>query len=237
MQIAAPILGVWAHPDDECFLSAGLMVQALRAGQRVVCVTATRGELGIQDPERWPPEKLADIRTGELAESLRILGVTEHHWLDHPDGGCHVVDPVGPVAQIASIIEEVQPLSVLTFGPDGMTAHTDHIAVSNWTTEAFTRSAPAGSNLYYATLSQGWFDTYAPLMQLDKIVMTTDWEAPITADGDMAIDHFVPDDVFELKNAALRAQESQIGAMMSALPPEHVWEINRHEFYRLAQSK
>ena len=38
------ILGIWAHPDDEAYLSGGLMALARDNGQRVVCVTATRGE-------------------------------------------------------------------------------------------------------------------------------------------------------------------------------------------------
>ncbi|HXV94036.1 MAG TPA: PIG-L family deacetylase, partial [Pseudonocardia sp.] len=45
------ILGVWAHPDDETFLTAGLMALAREAGNRVVCATATRGERGTDDPE------------------------------------------------------------------------------------------------------------------------------------------------------------------------------------------
>ena len=81
------ILGVWAHPDDEAYLSGGLMAMARDAGSRVVCVTATRGELGTPDPVMWPPERLAAERTGELARSLEILGVTEHHWLGYADGG------------------------------------------------------------------------------------------------------------------------------------------------------
>jgi hypothetical protein len=40
------VLGIWAHPDDEAFLSAGLMAAARDVGQRVVCVTATLGEHG-----------------------------------------------------------------------------------------------------------------------------------------------------------------------------------------------
>ena len=39
------ILGVWAHPDDEAYLTAGIMARAVRNGSRVVCVTAT----GSQD--------------------------------------------------------------------------------------------------------------------------------------------------------------------------------------------
>jgi len=36
------ILGVWAHPDDEAYLSAALMAWARRNGQRVVVVTASK---------------------------------------------------------------------------------------------------------------------------------------------------------------------------------------------------
>ena len=87
------ILGVWAHPDDEAYLSAGLMRLALENGQRVVCVTATRGELGTEDPSTWPPHRLAAAREVELAASFAALaegldGRIEHHWMDHRDGRC-----------------------------------------------------------------------------------------------------------------------------------------------------
>ncbi len=49
------VLGVCAHPDDEAYLSGGLMALARSAGSRVVCVTATRGEQGTTDPRTWPP--------------------------------------------------------------------------------------------------------------------------------------------------------------------------------------
>ena len=41
MTTTGTLLGIWAHPDDECYLSAGLMADAVRHGHRVVCVTAT----------------------------------------------------------------------------------------------------------------------------------------------------------------------------------------------------
>jgi LmbE family N-acetylglucosaminyl deacetylase len=68
------ILGVWAHPDDDIFLTAGLMATAIRAGNRVVDVTATRGEGGSMDEERWPPATKAAVRTAELLRSMEILG-------------------------------------------------------------------------------------------------------------------------------------------------------------------
>ena len=56
------VVGVWAHPDDEAYLSAGLMGAAVDAGNRVVCITATHGELGTPDPALWPPARLAHAR-------------------------------------------------------------------------------------------------------------------------------------------------------------------------------
>ena len=78
------ILGVWAHPDDDIFLTAGLMTTAVRAGNRVVDVTATRGEGGSMDEERWPPATMGAVRTKELLRSLEILGVAEHRFLEGP---------------------------------------------------------------------------------------------------------------------------------------------------------
>ena len=68
------LLGIWAHPDDEAYLSAALMFTARRAGQRVVVVTATRGELGTDDPATWPPDRLAATREREMAASLLADG-------------------------------------------------------------------------------------------------------------------------------------------------------------------
>src|ERR687884_2047604 len=99
------ILGVWAHPDDETYLSAGLMARAVRDGSRVVCVTATRGEEGSWDEERWPTSEMGKVREAELMESLRILGVTEHHWLDYADATCAQVPPEGGTAKVRAIME------------------------------------------------------------------------------------------------------------------------------------
>jgi LmbE family N-acetylglucosaminyl deacetylase len=144
------VLGIWAHPDDEAYLSGGLMALARAAGSRVVCVTATRGELGTADPVAWPPDRLADERTGELARCLEILGVDEHHWLGYPDGGCAAVPPAGPVERLAALVAQVRPRTVVTFGPDGITGHPDHQTVSAWATAAFDRAARPGARLLYA---------------------------------------------------------------------------------------
>src|SRR5262245_61617532 len=84
------ILQIWAHPDDESYLAAGLSVRAVDNGQRVVCITATHGEAG-GDPA-VAPELVAATRDLELADALAALRVREHVQFDYPDGGCAAVD-------------------------------------------------------------------------------------------------------------------------------------------------
>lgn len=130
------ILGIWAHPDDEAYLSGGLMTIARDLGSRVICVTATRGERGTADPVAWPPDRLAATRTAEMSRCLDILGVGEHHWLDRPDGGCTDADSAAAVDALSGIIDRVRPDTILTFGADGYTGHPDHRAVAGWATAA-----------------------------------------------------------------------------------------------------
>jgi LmbE family N-acetylglucosaminyl deacetylase len=57
------------------------MALARAAGNRVVVATATRGERGTADEARWPLDRLARLRSDELAASLAVLGVVEHPGL------------------------------------------------------------------------------------------------------------------------------------------------------------
>ena len=135
------ILSVWAHPDDETYLAGGVMAAAADRGQRVVCVSATAGEHGTSDPQTWPPARLGQLRRWEAAAAMAVLGVSEHRFLGLPDGGLVDHEAEGRAA-IGRLLDEVEPDTILTFGPDGMTFHPDHIAVSRWTTAAWERARP-----------------------------------------------------------------------------------------------
>ena len=124
------VLGIWAHPDDEAFLSAGLMAAARDAGNRVVCVTATLGERGTDDPEGWPPSRLGAVREHELRASLAALDVTEHHMLGLADGALAAQPADVITRRLDQIINIVSPDTIITFGPDGMTGHQDRRTVS-----------------------------------------------------------------------------------------------------------
>jgi LmbE family N-acetylglucosaminyl deacetylase len=149
---AGTLLGIWAHPDDEAYLSAGLMFRARAAGHRVVVATATRGELGTDDPDEWPTDRLAAARETEMTASLAAVDVHEHHWLGYRDGTLPQVPPGDAVGKITGLISAIRPDTIVTFGPDGMTGHPDHRTVSSWATLAWTASGRR-ARLWYATLT------------------------------------------------------------------------------------
>jgi LmbE family N-acetylglucosaminyl deacetylase len=226
------ILGIWAHPDDEAWLSAGLMARAVDAGCRVVCVTATRGELGVQDPERWPTDRLADIRTVELAETLAILGVTEHQWLDYPDGGCADVDEAEAVERLVAVLADVRPDTVLTMGPDGMTGHPDHITVCRWVTRAVEVHAGPATRLHYATvLPDVWKGMEDEFFRLN---MSVGGRPSLTPAEELSIHYELDDEMLARKRRALLAQASQVEQLFTVMDPATLTTDLRHESYRSA---
>ncbi|WP_214368294.1 PIG-L deacetylase family protein [Pseudonocardia sp. H11422] len=209
------ILGIWAHPDDEAYLSGGLMALARDNGQRVVCVTATRGELGTPGPVAWPPHRLAAERTHELARSLDILGVHEHHWLAYRDGECPEASTSDAVAHLCEVIDRVRPDTVLTFGPDGLTAHPDHQTVSAWTGAAFDQAAPPGARLLHSTLAERRAPRWSALTESLGIYPPG---YPILTPADqLAVDLVLDPDVAARKVRALAAQATQTEGLIAAL--------------------
>jgi LmbE family N-acetylglucosaminyl deacetylase len=230
------MLGVWAHPDDEAYLTAGLMARTVRDGDRVVCVTATRGEEGSFDEERWPTATMGTVREAELLRSLAMLGVTEHHWLDYYDGTCADVPREEGVARIRAFIEDVDPRSVFTFGPDGMTGHPDHKAVCAWTTEAFDDSAPPGSRLYYATQTPEWAGEFVPVMNRFNVFME-EGTPPVTRVEDLAVNFDLPPDLLDLKLRAIEEHVSQVEGMLEAFGKDFFRDSMKAEFFRLAAER
>lgn len=135
------ILGIWAHPDDETFMTGGLMAMAVQNGQTVACVTATRGEAGVRDPLRWSAVTMGATRALELTEALQHLGVTHHDWLRYADGACKDVAEAEVVGLLLPILEKYQPDTIVTFPPDGLTGHDDHKAVSRWASAVASKAS------------------------------------------------------------------------------------------------
>ena len=235
MKSLGTILGVWAHPEDETYLMAGLMAEAARNGQRVVLATATRGEEGSQDHERWPPERMGEIRERELEECLRILGVSEHYWLDYYDGTCDAAPHDEAVEKLRPILEDVQPDSVLTFGPEGLTGHPDHMAVSEWTADAFERYAKPGACLYYSMHSAEWHLEWGPVF--DEHNVFAPGTPPTLPRERLEISYLLEGDLAETKLKAIAAQVNQVEQLHAALGREVVERALREESFRIATRK
>jgi LmbE family N-acetylglucosaminyl deacetylase len=205
------ILSLWAHPDDEGYCCGSIMANAVRNGQRVVCVTATRGELGSTDESRWPNgPSLAAIRTAELAASLAILGVTEHSFFDYPDGGCADVDSDEAVARVRAVIDEIKPDTILTFGPDGGTFHPDHMAVSRWAAAA---AAGTPIRVLHNTNTPEWQATMDQLVPRE-LVMMQEGDPLVVPPEECDLYFAVSGDDLEQKYQAMLCMESQIGPLL-----------------------
>jgi LmbE family N-acetylglucosaminyl deacetylase len=200
------VLGVWAHPDDEIFLTAGLMLLARRAGSRVVCVTATLGEHGTDRPDEWPPHRLGPLRALEHRAALQVLGVEAPVALGYVDGTCDQVDVGDAARRLAGIIDDVQPDTVVTFGPDGMTGHPDHIAVSRWTSHALAISSHR-ARLLHATMTPEEVHRQRPTS--DALGAFGPGLPSTTHRSELAVRLTRDEDVLDLKLAALRAHASQ----------------------------
>jgi LmbE family N-acetylglucosaminyl deacetylase len=229
------ILGVWAHPDDETYLTAGLMVRAVRNGSRVVCVTATRGEGGSLDEEKWPSATMGEVREKELLRSLAVLGVTEHQWLDLADVDMDTPLPEAGAGTVRAIMEEVKPDTVLTFGPDGMTDHEGHKSVSRWATEGFQQVAKAGAKIFYATTTPDWAERWVPVY--NRFNVFRPGTPPVTPREELGIEYDLPPDILELKLRAIQEHVSQVEGMVQAFGENIFREAMRGEYFRLPAVK
>ena len=129
------------------------MAAAAQQGRRVVCATATLGEKGTSDPGRWPPERLGPVRRHEAAAAMAVLGVAEHRVLGLPDGELAGLGRAGAAA-VDRLLDEIDPDTVVTFGPDGATFHPDHIAVHRWVVDAWERSGRSFRLLFAASTAE-----------------------------------------------------------------------------------
>ena len=211
------ILSVWAHPDDETYLAGGLMAAAVRNGQRVVCVTASAGERGTTDPLRWPPSRLGPVRRLEAAAAAAVLGVSEHHVLGLPDGDLASHDVEG-TDLFGRLIDEVRPDTVVTFGPDGMTFHPDHLAVHRWVCAVWQRRGRA-PRLLHATWTTENLARFGRLHEDHGVYMSDARPEGVSTDR-LSVHLRLDGSELDRKMVALRAMATQTGPLLDAIGPD-----------------
>lgn len=151
------LLAVWAHPDDEAFGPVGTMRLAHDQGWATAIVTATRGDAGQHDLAQLATgQTLGDLREHELRQACAVLGVARLDVWQYADGGLADVPADELIERILTVLRDWQPAVVVTFGPDGITSHPDHVTISAATSLACDRwRAETGAELprlYYVTV-------------------------------------------------------------------------------------
>ena len=104
-------------------------------------LTATRGQAGsCGDPPLCSQEELPAVRERELRCACAALGLEPPRLLDYQDGRLPEVDPEEITEHILEAVTEIHPQVMLTFGPDGLSGHVDHIAIGRCAAQAYARS-------------------------------------------------------------------------------------------------
>jgi LmbE family N-acetylglucosaminyl deacetylase len=228
------VLGVWAHPDDEAFLAAGLTARLTDAGAHVAVVTATRGEHGTADPAAWPPTRLARRRTHELRASLAIVGVTDHAFLGYEDGTLADVPLLDGVSHVAAALDRVRPDTVVTFGPEGLTGHPDHVTVARWVARAVALH-PRPVHVLRATTTARFARRWAAVNRRTRAFYRDD--LPLATPPDhVALSLSLRGGELDRKLAALAAQASQFGPLAREVGEDVVREWWAEEAFTLAHA-
>ncbi|HEV7524002.1 MAG TPA: PIG-L deacetylase family protein [Acidimicrobiia bacterium] len=148
-EIPARVVAIYAHPDDPEISAGGTLARWAAAGSEVHVVVTTRGDKGTSDPEA-DLDALARLRIDETAAAARVLGIAEHHHLDHPDG--EIVDDRPLRLELVRLIRAVRPDVVCCPDPtavffgDAYVNHRDH-RITGWAT--LDAVAPAAGNPHY----------------------------------------------------------------------------------------
>jgi LmbE family N-acetylglucosaminyl deacetylase len=151
------LLAIFAHPDDESMMAGGTLAACGALGAEVRLLSMTHGELGPIADGKTTRRALGGMRAGELQEAGRALGVRETQCLDYPDGTLRSVDARAAASDLSDRILVWRPDVVITFGPEGLYWHKDHMAVHRFVVEAIRQVVRVGANpwLYFATWPAG----------------------------------------------------------------------------------
>lgn len=126
--IGSRLLVFTAHPDDEG-IAAGTMYKNHQAGGETTLICATYGEKGKSHLTKPVTDAaLKKIRKNELLAAGKVLKIDEIIFLGMPDAAVRANEKK-LYEKSLPIIVKLKPDYILSFGPDGMSGHWDHITV------------------------------------------------------------------------------------------------------------
>lgn len=158
----------FAHPDDESYSTYGTVaLHARHEAFRLSVLHATDGGGGEVAPGlAVESSSLGLHRRGEDNEAWGAVGriPDRHLWLGHEDGSVAAVGHGRLVDEVSVFLDEERPDVVVTFGPDGVTGHPDHIAIGRATDDAFHRvraqGGPGLRRLLHTAIAATYFERH-----------------------------------------------------------------------------
>lgn len=217
------LLAVFAHPDDETFRPGGTLALLARKGVRIQVLTATRGQAGsCGDPPLCTPEELPAVRERELRCACAALGLDPPLLLDYDDGRLAEADPEQITMQILAVVNETHSQVLLTFGPDGLSGHPDHIAIGQCAAQACVRSTQNAA-LYTIAIPQ----TLAEQLEMHQVHPVPDEQISLRVDISSA---------WKIKQAAMTCHATQRAATPLMNMPDERQRLffGREYFVRVA---
>ena len=196
---AERVMVITAHPDDAEFTVAGTVARWAQEGKTVIYVICTDGSRGSNDPE-VKPEHLVAIRRAEQEAAARVLGVEEVVFLGYEDGS---LEPTLALRRdLTREIRRYRPDIVVCPDPtvryygDSYLNHPDHRAAGDAALDAVFPSART-RYIFPELLAEG--------LEPHKV-------REVLIRGALSPNLWVDiSDTIELKIAALREHESQVG--------------------------
>jgi N-acetyl-1-D-myo-inositol-2-amino-2-deoxy-alpha-D-glucopyranoside deacetylase len=260
--VTLPILAVFPHPDDETIAAGGLMAAAVARGVPVTLLCATRGEAGESSiPGIADSDQLGVVREQELREAMRHLGVVDIRFLGYRDSGMEgssnarnprafVQAPVDEAAaKVAAVIREIRPGVVVTYGPEGVYGHPDHIHLYHVTQRAVL--VAADPTFTEGNQSEPWQTPalyFGTMPREDMLRMLDRPNGPMAQLSETAlanlgtpraeITHVLDTRAWnDAKRDALLAHRTQTGegGPLSGITPEMLDERLSHEYFVRAQ--
>ena len=123
-------LVVFPHPDDEVFMAGGLIQRLNSLGFKVEVICLTQGGRGKNYKNGWRGRRFRRLRRVEFELAMVELGIEEYWIWDFADGGLR--NNGDWKNRLDKELMRIKPALVVSYGPDGVTGHPDHIAVGKW---------------------------------------------------------------------------------------------------------
>ena len=207
----ARVMVVTPHPDDAEYGVAGTVARWTKEGVEVVYVVCTNGDKGTSDI-KVNPEELAAIREQEQLTAAKLLGVKAVVFLHYPDQGLE--DTPEFRKEIVRQIRIHRPDTVVTADPYRRYIwHRDHRITGQVVLDAIFPYAR--DHLAYPDLLEEGLQPHRVKEVLLWASEDPNHRADITS-------------TFDLKLAALRCHESQMGQNPYPGPEMEKWLRERH---------